>query len=103
MKRRLTAALATITLGLLASPHPAELPAQELERHPYAAARNYAVWEKEVAAYETADRQSPPPKGGVLFIGSSTIKLWKSLASDFPDHAVINRGFGGTELVDATH
>ena len=58
---------------------------------------------KEVAAYEAADRQSPPPKGGILFIGSSTIRLWKTLAEDFPNHKVINRGFGGTEIVDSTH
>ncbi len=69
----------------------------------YAEARDYAKWEKEVAAYEAADRQSPPPKRGILFIGSSTIRLWKTLAEDFPNHKVINRGFGGTEIVDSTH
>lgn len=69
----------------------------------YAAARDYSKWEKEVAAYEKADRENPPPKGGALFIGSSTIRLWKTLAEDYPGHKVINRGFGGTEIVDATH
>jgi lysophospholipase L1-like esterase len=76
---------------------------QETPASRYAATRDYAKWEKEVAAYEAADRQSSPPKGGILFIGSSTIRLWKSLADDFPDHKVINRGFGGTEILDATH
>ena len=75
---------------------------QEAPR-PYAEARDYAKWEKEVAAYEAADLKSPPPKGGILFIGSSTIRLWKTLAEDYPDHKVINRGFGGTEIVDSTH
>ncbi|MCF7733535.1 MAG: hypothetical protein K9N23_17735 [Akkermansiaceae bacterium] len=51
---------------------------------------------------EAADQVHPPPKGGVLFIGSSTIRMWKSLATDFPRHRVINRGFGGSEIVDAT-
>ena len=69
----------------------------------YATTRDYSVWEKEVAAYEAADRQSPPPKGGALFIGSSTIRFWKTLAEDFPDHKVLNRGFGGSEIVDSTH
>jgi lysophospholipase L1-like esterase len=64
---------------------------------------DFAKWEKEVAAYERMDRTNPPPKGGVLFIGSSTIRLWKSLAQDFPEHRVINRGFGGSEIVDSTH
>lgn len=66
-------------------------------------AHDYARWENEVAAYEASDRTNPPAKGGVLFVGSSTIRLWKTLAEDFPDHKVINRGFGGTEIVDATH
>jgi len=60
-------------------------------------------WEKEIAAYEQMDRTNPPPQGAVLFIGSSTIRLWKTLAQDFPDHRVINRGFGGSQIVDATH
>ena len=72
-------------------------------RNRYAAARDYTKFEKEVAAYEAADRQKPPEKGGILFIGSSTIRLWKTLPADFPDHPVINRGFGGTEIVDSTH
>jgi lysophospholipase L1-like esterase len=69
----------------------------------YAESRDYSKWEKEVAAYETSDRQNPPPKGGILFIGSSTIRLWKTLAEDYPNLKVINRGFGGTEIVDSTH
>jgi len=67
------------------------------------AEHDFAKWEKEVAAYERMDRTNPPPKGGLLFIGSSTIRLWKTLAQDFPNHDVINRGFGGTEIVDSTH
>ena len=64
---------------------------------------DFVKWEKEVAAYEAIDRNNPPPKGGVLFIGSSTIRLWKTLAEDFPDHKVINRGIGGSEIVDSTY
>src|SRR5205085_1500444 len=64
---------------------------------------NFAKWEKEIAAYEQMDRTNPPPRSGLLFIGSSTIRLWKTLAQDFPKQNVINRGFGGSEIVDATH
>jgi CubicO group peptidase (beta-lactamase class C family)/lysophospholipase L1-like esterase len=60
-------------------------------------------WEPEIAAYEAADRASPPAKGGILFIGSSTIRLWTTLQQDFPQYRVINRGFGGSEIVDSTH
>ncbi|MBI2946108.1 MAG: hypothetical protein HYY23_00540 [Verrucomicrobia bacterium] len=64
---------------------------------------NFARWEKDVATYEATDGANPPPQGALLFIGSSTIRLWKTLPEDFPEHRVINRGFGGSEIVDATH
>lgn len=64
---------------------------------------NFTRWEKEIAAYEQRDRTNPPPKGAVLFLGSSTVRLWNTLAQDFPDHRVINRGFGGSQIVDAAH
>src|SRR6266545_4413153 len=53
---------------------------------------DFGKWEKEIAAYEQLDRTHPPPTGALLFIGSSTIRLWKTLAQDFPGHRVINRG-----------
>jgi lysophospholipase L1-like esterase len=68
-----------------------------------ASRHNFAKWEKEIAAYEAADRTAPPPKGAILFVGASTVRRWKTLAEDFPDHKVINRGFGGSEIVDSTH
>ncbi|MGO8701851.1 MAG: GDSL-type esterase/lipase family protein [Limisphaerales bacterium] len=64
---------------------------------------NYQQWEKEIAAYERADRTNPPPKGALLFTGSSTIRLWKTLAADFPEQQVINHGFGGSEIADAAY
>jgi len=64
---------------------------------------NFAKWEHEISAYEKADATHPPPKGAVEFVGSSTIRLWQSLAQDFPGQPVCNRGFGGSEVVDATH
>jgi lysophospholipase L1-like esterase len=64
---------------------------------------NFAKWEKEISAFEEMDRTNPPPKGALLFIGSSTIRMWKSLPQDFPNVKMINRGFGGSEIVDATH
>jgi lysophospholipase L1-like esterase len=64
---------------------------------------DFAKWEKEIAAYEAADKINPPPKGGIMFIGSSTIRLWTTLKTDFPQHKVINRGFGGSEIADSTH
>ncbi len=70
---------------------------------PAVAPHDYAKWEKEIAAFEAADHSNPPPQGGILFTGSSTIRLWKTLSTDYPGLPVINRGFGGSEIVDATH
>jgi lysophospholipase L1-like esterase len=64
---------------------------------------NFARWERDIAAYEALDRDKPPPQGQILFIGSSTIRRWTTLAEDFPEHTVINRGFGGSQIVDSTH
>lgn len=64
---------------------------------------DYAKWEKEIAAFEQADAQHPPAKGGIVFVGSSSIRLWKTLAQDFPRHRVLNRGFGGSEITDSVH
>lgn len=64
---------------------------------------NFDRWENEIAAYEKADQANPPAKGGIVFIGSSTIRGWKTLAKDFPGQNVLNRGFGGSQIVDATH
>lgn len=65
--------------------------------------RNYAIWEKEISAYERMDATNPPPKGGIEFVGSSTIARWKTLKADFAGEPVFNRGFGGSWIVDSTH
>lgn len=60
-------------------------------------------WESDIAAFEAKDRVSPPPKGCIVFVGSSSIRLWKTLAQDFQDLPVVNRGFGGSQLADAVN
>ncbi len=62
-----------------------------------------AKWEKDIQAFEAADQKSPPPKAAVLFVGASGIRLWTSLEKDFPNHQVVNRGFGGSQIADVTH
>lgn len=64
---------------------------------------DYSKWEKAVTAFEESDQKTPPPKGAVLFVGSSTIVRWKTLAEDFPGTVVLNRGFGGNQIKDSTH
>ena len=60
-------------------------------------------WEGDIRAFEAADKKSPPPQGGILFIGSSGIRMWKTLAQDFPEHQVLNRGFGGSQIADSVY
>ena len=60
-------------------------------------------WEGEIKAFEARDKSHPPPEGAVLFVGASGVKLWKTLEQDFPEHTVINRGFGGSQVADAVH
>lgn len=62
----------------------------------------WSRWESEIRRYEASDRRHPPPPGGILFIGSSSIGLWDGLAADMPGLPVINRGFGGAQVRDVT-
>jgi lysophospholipase L1-like esterase len=56
------------------------------------------LWEWQVRLYERGDRRSTPPRGSILFTGSSSINLWSSLAEDMAPLPVLNRGFGGAHL-----
>jgi lysophospholipase L1-like esterase len=57
-------------------------------------------FEKEIQAYEAADAKSPPPEGVIVFTGASGIRRWATLQADFPEHQVVNRGFGGCHMAD---
>lgn len=74
---------------LLAPPLAAAEPADGPER-----------WESAIRKFEEADRESPPPKGGIVFIGSSSIVRW-DVEKAFPGLPVINRGFGGSQMADS--
>jgi lysophospholipase L1-like esterase len=65
-------------------------------------AERFAKWEKEVAAIEKRLADAPPKPGGVLFYGSSSIRLW-DLKKSFPKKPYLNAGFGGSEVRDCTH
>jgi lysophospholipase L1-like esterase len=97
MTRRLALPLLALSFCLLA---PSRLWSQAAAP---AAEQGFAKWEKEIAAFEAQDAEHPPEKGGIVFVGSSSIKKWKTLAEDFPHHRVLNRGFGGSEIADSVH
>ena len=58
------------------------------------------AWEKEIAKFEEYDRTEVYPDDAILFAGSSSIKLWSTLAEDMAPYPVIQRGFGGSRLSD---
>lgn len=58
-------------------------------------------WTKDMAAFAAQDAAAPSAPGCVLFLGSSSIRLWKTLATDFPGLPAVNRGFGGSQIVDS--
>jgi lysophospholipase L1-like esterase len=60
-------------------------------------------FEDEIAHFEAADRLSPPPKNPVVFVGSSSIRVWPNLKGDFPGVDVLQRGFGGSTLDQVDH
>lgn len=49
------------------------------------------------------DEMNPSPENSLLFVGSSSIRMWDTLDAAFPDYHVINRGFGGSHFSDAIH
>jgi lysophospholipase L1-like esterase len=56
----------------------------------------------DMARFAAADAHDPPPAHPIVFTGSSSVRMWTTLAEDFPRRPVLNRGFGGSQLRDAT-
>jgi len=56
----------------------------------------------EIKAFRRADSTSMPPQNAILLIGSSSFTNWKDVAKYFPEHTIINRGFGGSSLPHMT-
>lgn len=54
----------------------------------------------EIAVFKKQDSLQPPPKNSILFVGSSSFRLWNNMQDYFPGYTIINRGFGGSSLPD---
>ena len=81
-----------VSAHALSPPAPPQVPAQV----------SNVAWEEDMRAFARADQRQPVPKGGIAFIGSSSIRMWSSLRQDFAGKPVYNRGFGGSEVRDST-
>jgi lysophospholipase L1-like esterase len=64
---------------------------------------NAAFWESSIQKFEAEDRVYPPNPGAILFVGSSSINFWHSLARDMAPLDVLNRGFGGSQIAHVNH
>jgi lysophospholipase L1-like esterase len=85
--------------ALLAGPFAAAL--AEVPEGIAAAPPTATRWDATFAAFAASDAANPPAPGGVLFVGSSSIRLWSNLEDQFRDlPVVIKRGFGGSQLSD---
>ncbi|MDB5021054.1 MAG: hypothetical protein JWQ28_2181 [Pedobacter sp.] len=56
----------------------------------------------EVQEFQHKDSLQMPRKHGIVFLGSSSIRKWVDAEKHFKKYNVINRGFGGSTLLQAT-
>lgn len=54
----------------------------------------------EIQAFKKEDSLHKPAKKAIVFVGSSTFRLWPNIQQYFPEHKIINRGFGGSTFPD---
>lgn len=57
-------------------------------------------WEADIRKFEQLDSIQQYPDDAVLFMGSSSIRLWNTLEEDMKPYSVIQRGFGGSKFSD---
>ena len=58
-------------------------------------------WEKDINKIEA--RYEVNEEVDIVFIGSSSIRKWESLESDFSEYQILNHGFGGSKVADSTY
>jgi hypothetical protein len=67
---------------------------------PYLDTPEVKAWESDISKFESLDKSESYPDDAILFAGSSSIRLWNTLASDMSPFSVIQRGYGGAKLSD---
>jgi lysophospholipase L1-like esterase len=60
-------------------------------------------FEKNVQAYEAADRTNPPPQNAILLVGDSQFFRWETVAEDLPDFTIVNRGIDSLQTSDLVY
>lgn len=84
------------------SPNPPQAAEQSTTTHgtstPAATAQEPGRFEAEIKRFESIDREQGLRKNGIVFTGSSSIRMWSTLEDDMIGFPVINRGFGGATI-----
>jgi len=83
-----------LTLALLTVPLAS---AQVTEKYETAAKKK---WETTIQKFEALDKKTDYAPDSILFVGSSSIRLWETLEKDMAPHPVIQRGYGGAKFQD---
>ena len=60
-------------------------------------------WENDIKFLEYKDQEQACIEDCILFIGSSSIRLWKEIESDMSPYKVVKRGYGGAHFYDLIH
>lgn len=60
-------------------------------------------WEDDIRAFEALDAQTTDPQDAILFVGSSSIRLWEDIETDMAPYGVIQRGYGGASWADVAY
>jgi lysophospholipase L1-like esterase len=60
-------------------------------------------FEKNVRAYEAADKTNAPPGNAILLVGDSQFYRWQTVHEDLPEYTLINRGIDSFQTSDLVH
>lgn len=105
-RRRVAAVLAVAALSSLASMGvraATQVAASAPATPSGVAAFDVRRFESDIVAFEAIDRSTPPPRGGILFVGSSIFRLWTTLLEQMAPLPVVNRAFGGSRTAEQLH
>jgi len=94
------ACLLNLSASLRSAAQPPTVPAHS-EPSPLTAAVTHQppFWD-EISEFRRQDSIQHPRSGAILFVGSSSFRLWPNIQSCFPGYTIINRGFGGSTFPD---
>ena len=99
-RMRTTVAVFGLALGAVSAVHAQAQRRPEADAAQRSPATIEGRWRESLEAFAAADRARAPDAGGVVFVGSSSIRLWSDLEREFAPVGIVKRGFGGSRMSD---